>query len=246
MPRSCASPIVCCGVCAHVAYHDAFNELGVLGHPDIRCTVTLVEAGQQQVSVMAAVRKATSVSLHSAKDLVDSVPAVLLDQARVDEAEELTDELSKLGAMYTVVEREDDPAPAGWREAPRCGDPDETSAIVDMLTDRSLVSSAEKELRLFLYWLNNHPYRYDQNPWLSTDMRGPAERENVERLLRLMDEVGADQLCKANIAREASQFATAIALLENRTGVDSEAAWLEIQRLARDSDSRLRVLHVST
>jgi len=65
-------------------------------------TVTLKEIGDQKINVIKAVRAATSLGLKEAKDLVESAPAPIKEDASKEDAESLKKELEEAGAVVEV------------------------------------------------------------------------------------------------------------------------------------------------
>ena len=66
-------------------------------------TVTLKEIGDQKINVIKAVRAATSLGLKEAKDLVESAPAPIKEDASKEDAESLKKELEEAGAVVEVA-----------------------------------------------------------------------------------------------------------------------------------------------
>ena len=64
--------------------------------------VELTEVGPNKVKVIKVVREATGLGLKEAKDLVDSAPKVLKEQASKEEAEEIKTKLEAEGAKVTL------------------------------------------------------------------------------------------------------------------------------------------------
>ncbi len=64
--------------------------------------VELTEAGDQKIKVIKVVREITGLGLKEAKELVESAPKVLKEQASKDEAEELKKKLEEVGAKITL------------------------------------------------------------------------------------------------------------------------------------------------
>ena len=65
-------------------------------------TVELTSAGEQKIAVMKVVKEALGLGLKEAKDLVDGVPAVLKDNVKKAEAEELKKKLEEAGGKVTL------------------------------------------------------------------------------------------------------------------------------------------------
>ena len=64
--------------------------------------VELTEVGPNKVKVIKVVREATGLGLKEAKDLVDSAPKVITEQAAKAEADELKAKLEAEGAKVTL------------------------------------------------------------------------------------------------------------------------------------------------
>ena len=64
--------------------------------------VELTEAGDQKIKVIKVVREITGLGLKEAKELVESAPNVLKEQATKEEAEELKKKLEEVGAKITL------------------------------------------------------------------------------------------------------------------------------------------------
>ena len=62
----------------------------------------LTEAGDQKIKVIKVVREITGLGLKEAKELVESAPKVLKEQATKEEAEELKKKLEEVGAKITL------------------------------------------------------------------------------------------------------------------------------------------------
>ena len=64
--------------------------------------VELTEIGANKVKVIKVVREATGLGLKEAKDLVDSAPKIVKEQASKEEADELKAKLEEVGAKVTL------------------------------------------------------------------------------------------------------------------------------------------------
>lgn len=64
--------------------------------------VELTEIGPNKVKVIKAVREATGLGLKEAKDLVDSAPKVVKEQASKADADDLKAKLEEVGAKVTL------------------------------------------------------------------------------------------------------------------------------------------------
>ncbi len=65
--------------------------------------VTLKEIGAKKINVIKAVRELTPLGLKEAKDLVESAPAVIIEQTTKDSAEEAKEKLEAAGAVVELV-----------------------------------------------------------------------------------------------------------------------------------------------
>ena len=64
--------------------------------------VELTEAGAQKLNVIKAIREITGLGLKEAKDLVESAPKVVKEQASKDEAAAIQKKLEEAGAKVTL------------------------------------------------------------------------------------------------------------------------------------------------
>ena len=64
--------------------------------------VVLKEAGAEKIKVIKVVREITGLGLADAKALVDGAPKTLKESASKDEAEEIKDKLSEVGATVEL------------------------------------------------------------------------------------------------------------------------------------------------
>ena len=64
--------------------------------------VVLVEAGDQKIKVITAVKNALGLGLKDAKDLVDGAPKTLKEGVATEEAEELKAKLAEVGAVVEL------------------------------------------------------------------------------------------------------------------------------------------------
>ena len=64
--------------------------------------VVLVEAGDQKIKVITAVKNALGLGLKEAKDLVDGAPKTLKEGVAKEEAEELKAKLAEVGAVVEL------------------------------------------------------------------------------------------------------------------------------------------------
>lgn len=64
--------------------------------------VMLKDAGAQKIAVIKVVKAATGLGLKEAKDLVDSAPKVVKENAKKEEAEELKKQLEEAGATVEL------------------------------------------------------------------------------------------------------------------------------------------------
>ena len=65
-------------------------------------TVTLKEFGDIKINVIKAVRAATSLGLKEAKDLVESAPTPIIEDASKEDAEALKKDLEEAGAVVEL------------------------------------------------------------------------------------------------------------------------------------------------
>ena len=65
-------------------------------------TVELTSAGEQKIAVMKVVKEVLALGLKEAKDLVDGVPAVLKDNVKKAEADELKKKIEDAGGKVTL------------------------------------------------------------------------------------------------------------------------------------------------
>lgn len=65
-------------------------------------TVELKEAGAQKINVIKVVRELTQKGLKEAKDLVEKTPAVIKENVKKDEAEEIKKKLEEAGAKVEL------------------------------------------------------------------------------------------------------------------------------------------------
>ncbi len=84
-----AAPAAAGGEAAAVEEKDSFD-------------VMLTEIGSNKVSVIKAVRAVTSLGLKEAKDLVESAPAAVKEEANKEEAESIKKQLEEAGAKVEL------------------------------------------------------------------------------------------------------------------------------------------------
>lgn len=77
-------------------------EGGAAAEEKTEFDVELTEIGPNKVKVIKAVREATGLGLKEAKDLVDSAPKIVKEQASKAEADELKAKLEEQGAKVTL------------------------------------------------------------------------------------------------------------------------------------------------
>jgi len=65
-------------------------------------TVELTSAGEQKIAVMKVVKEVLALGLKEAKDLVDGAPAVVKDNMKKAEADELKKKLEEAGATVPL------------------------------------------------------------------------------------------------------------------------------------------------
>jgi len=93
------APIAIAAVPGGVAAGDA----GAAVEEQSEFTVTLKDFGANKINVIKAVRAATSLGLKEAKDLVESAPAPIKEDASKEVAEALKKELEEAGAVVELV-----------------------------------------------------------------------------------------------------------------------------------------------
>ncbi|MCL0054348.1 50S ribosomal protein L7/L12 [Dehalococcoidia bacterium] len=93
------APIAIAAVPGGVAAGDA----GAAVEEQSEFTVTLKDFGANKINVIKAVRAATSLGLKEAKDLVESAPAPIKEDASKEVAEALKNELEEAGAVVELV-----------------------------------------------------------------------------------------------------------------------------------------------
>ena len=64
--------------------------------------VRIVEIGPNKINVIKAVREVTSLGLREAKELVESAPAAVREDAPKDEADSIKSKLEEAGAVVEV------------------------------------------------------------------------------------------------------------------------------------------------
>jgi len=93
------APIAIAAVPGGVAAGDA----GAAVEEQSEFTVTLKDFGANKINVIKAVRAATSLGLKEAKDLVESAPTPIKEDASKEVAEALKKELEEAGAVVELV-----------------------------------------------------------------------------------------------------------------------------------------------
>ena len=81
----------------------AAGDAGAVVEEQSEFTVTLKDFGANKINVIKAVRAATSLGLKEAKDLVESAPAPIKEDASKEVAEALKKELEEAGAVVELV-----------------------------------------------------------------------------------------------------------------------------------------------
>ena len=94
-----AAPVAIAAVPGGAAAGDA----GAAVEEQSEFTVTLKDFGANKINVIKAVRAATSLGLKEAKDLVESAPAPIKEDASKEVAEALKKELEEAGAVVELV-----------------------------------------------------------------------------------------------------------------------------------------------
>ena len=64
--------------------------------------VTLKESGSEKIKVIKALRSVTSVELKKAKEMVDSAPCVILEDASKEDAQKMKEALEVAGAKVEL------------------------------------------------------------------------------------------------------------------------------------------------
>ena len=77
-------------------------DAGAAAEEKTEFDVELTEVGPNKVKVIKVVREATGLGLKEAKDLVDSAPKMVKEQASKEEADELKAKLEAEGAKVTL------------------------------------------------------------------------------------------------------------------------------------------------
>ena len=88
---------------AIAAVPGAAADAGAVVEEQSEFTVTLKDFGANKINVIKAVRAATSLGLKEAKDLVESAPAPIKEEASKEVAEALKQELEEAGAVVELV-----------------------------------------------------------------------------------------------------------------------------------------------
>jgi large subunit ribosomal protein L7/L12 len=91
---SAAAPVAMAAMAAPAAGADAPAKTSF--------TVELAAAGVQKIAVIKVVREITGKGLKEAKDLVEKAPAVLKENVKKDEAEEIKKKLEEAGAKVEL------------------------------------------------------------------------------------------------------------------------------------------------
>ena len=81
----------------------AAGDAGAVVEEQSEFTVTLKDFGANKINVIKAVRAATSLGLKEAKDLVESAPTPIKEDASKEVAEALKKELEEAGAVVELV-----------------------------------------------------------------------------------------------------------------------------------------------
>lgn len=90
------------GVSAVAAAAPAAGAGAVAAEEKTSFDVVLVEAGDQKIKVITAVKNALGLGLKDAKDLVDGAPKTLKEGVAKEEAEELKAKLAEVGAVVEL------------------------------------------------------------------------------------------------------------------------------------------------
>ena len=87
---------------AGVVVAAAGGDAGAAAEEKTEFDVELTEVGPNKVKVIKVVREATGLGLKEAKDLVDSAPKMVKEQASKEEADDLKAKLEAEGAKVTL------------------------------------------------------------------------------------------------------------------------------------------------
>lgn len=222
----------------------------------------LTHGGDHRVELMRLVRKWSGGSPVEVRAALDSLPCFVAQEIGEEDLGRLRAELEALGAAYRVEIREEEPSTLReWFQAPP-----QAEVLDDVETLRQFLASAdgverrdEINLRVHIYHAANHPYRWwggawgegepygEGLPWVLLGEREAWQRENVKRLEELLDpEDRESRLLLAEMARQSSHFAAALALLEPVLHDESYPFVEDLAELARQGISEVQVLAVTT
>tara|TARA_Y100000996_G_C22550629_1_gene653549 strand:- start:1876 stop:2262 length:387 start_codon:yes stop_codon:yes gene_type:complete len=95
-----AAPVAVAAAPAAAAGDD--SSAGDGGGDSTSFKVSITEIGDQKINVIKAVREVTTLGLKEAKDLVESAPAAIKEDASKDEADDIKAKLEEAGATVTV------------------------------------------------------------------------------------------------------------------------------------------------
>ena len=87
---------------AGVVVAAAAGDAGAAAEEKTEFDVELTDVGPNKVKVIKVVREATGLGLKEAKDLVDSAPKMVKEQASKEEAEDIKAKLEAEGAKVTL------------------------------------------------------------------------------------------------------------------------------------------------
>jgi len=93
---SAAAPVMA------VAATGASTEGAVPAEEKTSFNVELASAGDQKINVIKVIREVTTLGLKEAKDLVDSAPKIVKENAKKEEAEEIKKKLEAAGAKVEL------------------------------------------------------------------------------------------------------------------------------------------------
>ena len=87
---------------AGVVVAAAAGDAGAAAEEKTEFDVELTDVGPNKVKVIKVVREATGLGLKEAKDLVDSAPKMVKEQASKDEANDIKAKLEEVGAKVNL------------------------------------------------------------------------------------------------------------------------------------------------
>lgn len=238
-----------CPHCGEVFLRSAACVVGMLrpawsrGRCDVRVTLQVVPSAAR-VDVMRLCREVFGWSLAEAKGAVDRVPTVLAGACHPDEAAELAERVSAVGAVMTCEPLEP-PAPTGaepaeWRSAPYGDMPTEPELVA--LAER-LASVGDETMVRGLAWRDgNDPFRASGVEWVPYASR-PLARANLERLLELLPGSEEGRIVRAEALRQLGRFSDSVVILDAPDLARRPDAFT-LRALAQQGIERLSILAV--